>query len=456
MRLGRITAIAQLTVREAVRSRLLLSLGTFLVAGLIGLPLLIAGDNTLAGQIQIILNYTLTYATAILTATTLWTSCGGVSTEIQDRRLYLVLTKPLHRYELWVGKWLGIAGLNAALLILTGFIIGAMTWHAIRNSTDDPVTKRAVCEQFLMARETLLPVTPDWSRLIETNTWRLMQSGQAPRGMTANMIRTKLLEELNNQRFTIPPGKEIRFAYEIAARETGDHDLILNYKLESTRPERAPVAARWLIGYDPAQVFQVNVTNYPGVPCTLPISSHVVNRPGTLAITYQRLDSGSQATLMMAMNNPGPELRVASGSFSMNLARGLLVILCKLAFLAALGLVAGCLLSTPVAVFTAFFIMILLASAGYVESVATSGVFYVPHEGPELVQTGLDRLILHLFKAFSVMTRPLIQLDPVPLLTDGRIVGWDLVLRAMAWLAGLYTAITALIGIMLFNRRELG
>jgi hypothetical protein len=35
-------------------------------------------------------------------------------------------------------------------------------------------------------------------------------------------------------------------------------------------------------------------------------------------------------------------------------------------------------------------------------------------------------------------------------------VSGELVVMALAWMAGLYTAITALIGILLFNRRELG
>jgi hypothetical protein len=215
------------------------------------------------------------------------------------------------------------------------------------------------------------------------------------------------------------------------------------------------VAARWTIGTNPGHQIQVDVTNYPGVPAILVVGDEATGT-NILTVSYQRMDTNSQATLLLADKTQAPELLVPHGSFGMNLMRGLFVILCRLAFLAALGLMVGCLLSTPVAVFAAFFIIILLASSGYVESVATSGVFFVPHEGRAAEQTWLDQAILQLFKVFHVVTLPLTKLDPVPLLAAGRVVSGQMTLLAVVWLAGLYSAITALIGITLFNRRELG
>ena len=456
MMLIRTFAIAVLTVREAIRSKLLLSLASLLVVGLVGLPLLIAGDNTLAGQIQVILTYTLTFAAAILSLTTLGTACGGVSSEIEDRRLYLVMTKPLHRSELWLGKWLGVLALNAALLALTGLIISAMARQTIHSAKDSPQVKRQMTEQFLMARQGLQPITPDWSRLAAEATRRLIQSGRASGKMMSAEIQQRMIEELNIRRFTIAPGGSIQFLFQRPDTKNSSHDLILSYKSESTRPERTPVAALWTIGSDQADQIHINVTNYPGVPATLTFADKLSTGTNILSVTYQRLDARSQATLIMADKTQEPELLVPYGGFEMNLLRSLLVILCRLAFLAALGLTFGCLLSTPVAVFAAFFVLILMASAGYIESVATSGVFFVPHEGPAEELTRLDKMILHLFRGFNMITLPLIRLDPVPLLAAGRVVSCEMAILALGWLAGLYTTIAAFIGITLFNRRELG
>ncbi len=452
----RTLAIAWLTLRGTIRSKLLLSLASLLVVGLVGLPLLISGDNTLAGQIQVILNYTMTFATAILSITTLGIACGGFSSEIQDRRLYMVITKPLHRYELWLGKWLGLMALNLALLVLTGLIMSAMANHSIRSASDSPAMKRHVSEQFLISHRSLAPLTPDWSQSAGETTQRLIQSGRAPKAMTFANIQQRVSDDLLMRHFTVPPGGSLELSFACPPHKRNSHELILNYKFDSTRPERTPVAARWAIGTDPAHLTYIGVTNYPGIPASLAIETDLLAATNLLTVTYQRLDAGSQATLLMADKTQTPELLVPSGGFGMNLIRGLFIILCRLVFLAALGLTVGCLFSTPVALFTACFIVVLLASSGYVESVATSGVFYIPHEGAAPVQTWLDRAILHLFQGFSMVTHPISRLDPVPLLAAGREISGLMALQALGWLVGLYSAVTALAGIALFNRRELG
>ena len=447
----RTTAIAWLTVRDAVRSRLMVSLAAILLVGLIGLPLLITGDNTLSGQLQVILNYTLTFALGMLSSVTLWAACGGVSSEIQDRRLYLVITKPVHRYELWIGKWLGIVALNATLLLLTGLVVGIMIVQTFKGTAESKAVQRQVQEQFLVAHQSVAPVCPDWAARVQAEANRLMQSGRAPAGMSAAMVQAELSKELKAARFIVPPGGAIAFDYRIPPRPAQGHDVILKYKIQSSRPEKLPIPAEWTIGG-----MKLDVTNYPGSPNTLVIPAAEASGIDVLKLNYLRLDKDNPATLMMADQGLEPELLMPSGNWMVNLSKGLLVMLCRLAFLAALGLTAGCLLSMPVAVFVAFFIMILLALSGYVEGVATSGVFYVPHEGTVAEQTLLDVAILHLFRVFNGITLPLSKLDPIPLLTGGRIVGWPLLAKALGLLVGLYTTLTAIVGISLFNRRELG
>lgn len=456
MKLIRTMAIAWLTVRQAIRSRLLLSLAFLLVAGLVGLPLLIGGGNTLAGKIQVILNYTLVYASAILAVATLGTACGGLAAEIQDRQLYLVITKPLHRHELWLGKWLGIMGLNVMLLTLTGLIIGTMTTLTIHRAEESLAIKQQVSSQYLMARQALRPVTPDWNVAVTEASQRLIQSGQVPETMTPGQLRQELAGELNIHRFRIPPGGGVEFAFHYPTAKHAGQTLMLAYKFDSTRPERNPIAGRWTIANDPARPIHLGVTNYPGIPSIL----HIPGLPGSgqdhLTVNYQRLDSGQQATLLLADKNREPELLVPYGGFEMNLLRSLMIIFAKLAFLTALGLSAGCLLSTPVAIFTACFFLILMALAGYVQTVAASGAFYTPHACHECVHSGMDKATLALFRLLNGVTEPLSRLDPAPLLAAGRLVGWEMVLSAFGWLVALYTPITAFIGIALFKRREMG
>ncbi len=456
MRLLPLMAIARLTVRDAARSRLLVSLAAILVTGLIGLPLLISGDNTLNGQIQVVLTYTLSFAMSILSAVTLWAACGGIASEIQDRRLYLVLTRPVHRHELWLGKWLGIAGLNAMLLGLTGLIVSAMIAYTLNVSPESAVVKRQAREHFLLARMTVFPVAPDFSEQARREADALFQSGRLPSGVTARNVEGQLIKRYQDRRYSLPPHGAITLDYPLPVSTDDGHDLILKYAFDSSRPERTPVPGEWTMSGGKHDSLVMSVTNYPGLPNTVLIPGEQVRGAPSIHLTYQRLDSQNPATLLLKAHGKEPELLVPAGGVAMNLTRGLLIILFRLGFLAALGLTAGSLLSMPVAVFAGFFIMTLLALSGYVETVASSGVFYVAHEGPAPTQIWLDAAILNLFKGLYGITRPFLRFDPVPLLQEGLLISWSLAGQAFAWLIGLYTTLTALIGIALFNRRELG
>ena len=88
-----------------------------------GLPLMIKSDGTAKGMVQLVLTYTLGATTALLGISSLWMGCGTLAREIEDNVIQMVAVKPIARWQIWFGKWMGIMLLNAALLIPTGLTI---------------------------------------------------------------------------------------------------------------------------------------------------------------------------------------------------------------------------------------------------------------------------------------------------------------------------------------------
>src|SRR6187401_1398081 len=113
-------AIAGLTWKAAFRFRLFLVIAVLLLASVVGLPLLIKDDGTARGFTQILLTYTLSVITALLGLCTLWLSCGTLARDIDENQMQLVSVKPIARWQIWVGKWLGIVTLDAVLLAIAG------------------------------------------------------------------------------------------------------------------------------------------------------------------------------------------------------------------------------------------------------------------------------------------------------------------------------------------------
>jgi ABC-type transport system involved in multi-copper enzyme maturation permease subunit len=129
----KILAITWLTWKAALRFRLFAVVAALLVLAVVGLPLVVKDDGTARGFAQIILTYTLSAVTVLLGISTLWLSCGALARDIEECQIQVVATKPIARWQIWLGKWLGIASLNAALLALAGACIyGLLEWRATK------------------------------------------------------------------------------------------------------------------------------------------------------------------------------------------------------------------------------------------------------------------------------------------------------------------------------------
>src|ERR1700691_5847338 len=114
----RILAITWLTWKAALPFRLFLVIAALLILAVVGLPLIITDDGTARGFTQIILTYTLSAITALLGFSTLWLSCGTLARDIEECQIQVVATKPIARWQIWIGKWLRIISLDAVLLAI--------------------------------------------------------------------------------------------------------------------------------------------------------------------------------------------------------------------------------------------------------------------------------------------------------------------------------------------------
>src|SRR6266403_802937 len=129
----RLLAIAWLTWKAAFRFRLFLVVTVLLLAAVVGLPLLLKDDGTARGFTQFLLTYTLSTIAALLGLYTLWLACGTLARDIEECQMQVVAVKPIARWQIWLGKWLGLLLLNAALLALAGGSVYALLqWRAHR------------------------------------------------------------------------------------------------------------------------------------------------------------------------------------------------------------------------------------------------------------------------------------------------------------------------------------
>ena len=200
----RLFAIAWLTWKAAFRFRLFLVIAVLLLAAVVGLPLLLKDDGTARGFTQILITYTLSVITALLGLSTLWLSCGTLARDIEECQIQVVATKPVARWQIWLGKWLGIVSLNATLLVLSGACVyGLLQWRATRLPAAEQEILRT---QVLVSRGVAQP--PDYNAEIDARTEQMLQERlkQTPiSGADLTLARRQIREQVKAVYQLVPP-----------------------------------------------------------------------------------------------------------------------------------------------------------------------------------------------------------------------------------------------------------
>jgi ABC-type transport system involved in multi-copper enzyme maturation permease subunit len=147
--MNRIAAIAQLTFRQALRERvlyLLITAGALFILGSVAISLLTVGD-----EVKIIEDLGLASLSLTGSLVALLVGAGCVALEIERRTLLLLFSKPVARWEVVIGKFLGVLALALTNVAVLALLLEAVVWW--RTGAPEPALLPAV---ILSAVEVLL------------------------------------------------------------------------------------------------------------------------------------------------------------------------------------------------------------------------------------------------------------------------------------------------------------
>jgi hypothetical protein len=459
----RIFAIAWLTWKAALRFKLFLVIAALLLLAVVGLPLVIKDDGTAQGFTQIILTYTLSTITALLGLSTLWLSCGTLARDIEECQIQVVATKPIARWQIWLGKWLGLVSLNAVLLALSGAcVFGLLQWRASRLPADVQQTLR---EQILVARGSAKEA--DTSAMIEAATEQIYQSRLKQSAEFANLtpaekkeVRTQIHEGVKADLQLVPPGYQSRpwrLDLGLAKNYLHGKPLQLRVKFNTATPGPSGVTfdALWQVGIPGKTKYWRTESPMSLAPDTFhefQIPPDLFDESGVLTVFFYNPNN----TALLFPLNEGMEVLYPEGGFALNFARGLGIIFCWMALLAALGLAAASLLSFPVAAFFALAMMLVVFSSGTLAESVESGTIAAGNE--ETGQMGhsiADVVLIPAFKGVLTVVNLAKNFSPIDALSTGRSITWSELGVAFAQIVLLLGGLFAVLGIIFFNRREL-
>ncbi|MHC4187091.1 MAG: ABC transporter permease, partial [Planctomycetota bacterium] len=118
-----IWAVAKNTIKLALRTKSALALVVILLILLPAMGLNTTGDGTLKGRLQTFISYGLSLTSLLMSLVTIVSCVYTVTNDIKNKQIFTVLTKPIRRYELIVGKLFGVLIFDFFLLAVFGVII---------------------------------------------------------------------------------------------------------------------------------------------------------------------------------------------------------------------------------------------------------------------------------------------------------------------------------------------
>lgn len=457
-------AIARNLISEALRMKVAVSFLVLLTAILVSLPLLMKGDGTLAGRVQTFLSYSFWSLGFILGMLTIFVACNSLAADVADKHVYLSATKPIARWQILLGKWVGVAVLDLVLLVVGGgMIFGTVSYMRTLPGTHDR-DHQVLETEVLTSRAGVrvrLPVE-EFNAAIERQIERLREEGRLSAGEAdaQRAVREQKYAELVRDFRTVEPGFARSWLFEDLRVARDPQRLVhVRYKFSLSRePPLTNMRFFWLFGDrgKGARQYRRDVEDPQDQVRSVEVPADAIGNDGSLLVTLVNRDPDDPSLVFPArITFEGPrdlELLYKVGTFPGNFARALAIIYCRLLFLAVLGLFAASFLGFPVACLVSFTVYFAASLSGFIgESIQMIPELQNVRDPFEYLSLALKPIVI----GFMWFIPRLSDYDPIGTLIDGRVVTLRWVLMAIAQLVLIRTTVVGVIAVLIFRRREL-
>ncbi len=458
----RLYAIVWLTWKAALRFRLFPVILALLLISVVGLPMFIKDDGTARGFTQILLTYTLTAITALLGLSTLWLACGTLARDIEECQIQMVAVKPIARWQIWLGKWLGIVSLDAILLAVSGACVyGLLQWRAHRLPPDQQqVLRDEVLVARGSARERSFEKDID-ARADQLLRQRLQKNPLDLANANIDEVRRQIRENVKAAYEVVPPGYQSR-PWRInlgqARNRLHGQPLFLRVKFNTAESSYKGPSATY------NGMFQVGVERKTPIWHSemmsmsaetfheFQIPPDLFDDEGVLTVCF----ANPTETAILFPLEDGVEVLYRQDGFALSFARGLGILLCWMALLAALGLASASILSFPVAAFFSLGLLFVALSSGTLAGAVEEGTIanYDAEKGTKGFSPA-DPVVIPAFRAALKIIRLAMDFSPVDSLSTGRSVTWTQLGLAFSQFVILMGGLLGIAGVVILSRREL-
>jgi branched-subunit amino acid transport protein len=463
----RIWAISKLTFAEGIRMRIVVVFLVVLVFLMLRMPFVLRGDDTLSGRLQNFLDYALAAVSILLSLSTVMLSASTLATEFRTKSLQMVVTKPVSRFQILVGKWMGVNLLNVLMLLLCGITIYLFALYIKgQPETVEVPDYLRVDQTFWTARTVVQAERPDFMSAAEEIVDEMIQLGElSPDARSEERLRQ--VKRLYDDWLAIPANTARAFIFDNLKPPTDENAAIqIKFKVRAIPipgvDELATVGwvfvdpntvdagltgARWL---QPTPIF---TSERSGNTHQVTVSANAVMN-GKAALYVINSYAPEQDITLRMDDEKGLRLLYTVGTFEWNYAKAILLTFLRLSFLSALGVFFGTFVSFPVACFCGLtWYIVAMGQPFWMEGIGADSFGPVPVEidpygrlgGP--IRSLIVPLLGTIFPNFQLYS------GNTPLI-DGEDISLPMVGQAAVHLLLMGLVLLFLVGWFVFRERE--
>lgn len=452
----RIWAVATNTIRQALRMKVAAVFILLLLVLLPAMGLTATGDGTLKGRLQTFVSYGLSLTSLLLSLLTIIVSIYAVTSDIEQRQIYTIVTKPIRRYQILLGKVLGVVVLDLVLLTLFAGIVYGVTSLMPRFVNASEEEHQEARNEFYTARASLVPPVIDVQKEVNALYSRLLKNDQLdvlyPR-MTQPEIFKQLTNRLRLEKRAASIGKMLVWEFRNVKPRDPDQSLFIRFKYDvSVTPADEQVYGDWRIGdqrqfqpgapaQTPTPIFQLPRKDTVRKFHELEVPASAVAQDGYLAVGF--INPPLNETVVLFPVDDGLEVLYKADSFTANFVRAVLLILCRLLFLACLGVLAASFLSFPVAILFCVVIFFTGTISGFIID-----SFGYMSQNISQVYTYTVQTIIQILPQFD-------KYNPTKFLVPARLLTWGFLGQVVLTMVLVKATLLLLLALLIFGYREL-
>ncbi|MEX2287549.1 MAG: hypothetical protein WD648_10705 [Planctomycetaceae bacterium] len=369
----RIWALATLTFKESVRRKTLLVFVVFAILFMFAGWFMQGSSGERADlQIKQHVTFALRAISWLILPVSLLLACWGIPEDIKARSLHTVVTKPVRRSEVVLGRMLGFVGIGTVVVAAMGFVGYVWVVRQIPNDARAKLVSRVPVYGTLTFRDRVGTATDRGVNVGDMWMFRSFIEG-ASKARAVWTFEGLDVDELKRQ-----GGLKLEAKFESFRTHKGDINTKLFCQYRLINPDSKLFAD---VPPFPVNEFSETITT---VAPTIDVYNDTTQERkavslfddlisnGKLTVEVQCIDTGQ----FLGMARPDLFIRMADRSFFSGFSKSVVSIWLMMVLVVALGVTASCFLKGPVATLATFSLIVVgMWFRSFMETVVLGGTF---------------------------------------------------------------------------------